>query len=315
MKNDKLYLSLVSCFIILVVCLSLMVTPFIAAYQVVTHPIETTIDFVEGLIGSLDDILGIDDITIEDMNILISIFYEKTDEQQIVDRIVNDYESILVTPENLLIPFIFSQCDHIDEDNLRLVADFIDSRMETEMNTEKMVGFILSESPFKESCHQAKIDKDALHYLYSLITDTNNYIPEENTPIGSKIVGYAKSKIGARYFWGASGPKYFDCSGFVYWVHNQAGIKLIRTTAEEYSQMGKKISYSELMLGDVITFDYGSGVQHIGIYIGDGKMVHALGDGASTVGQYANQCVKISSIAKGSYFYKHLYNCRRLYEK
>lgn len=77
--------------------------------------------------------------------------------------------------------------------------------------------------------------------------------------------------------------------------------------------MGKAIPYSKLQIGDVITFNYGSGVAHIGIYIGEGKMIHASGQGSGTVGQYPNQCVKISSVAKGSYFYRNMYNCRRLY--
>ena len=42
-------------------------------------------------------------------------------------------------------------------------------------------------------------------------------------------------------------------------------------------------------------------------------MINALGAGSGTVGQYPNQCVKISNIKKGSYFYKYIYNCRRLY--
>ena len=44
-----------------------------------------------------------------------------------------------------------------------------------------------------------------------------------------------------------------------------------------------------------------------------GNMVHASGKGSGTVGQYPDQCVKVTSVAPGSYFYRHIYNCRRLY--
>lgn len=62
--------------------------------------------------------------------------------------------------------------------------------------------------------------------------------------------------------------------------------------------MGKSVNYSNLQIGDVITFNYGSGVAHIGIYIGNGQMIHASGDGSGTTGQYADQCVKITSIKR-----------------
>lgn len=136
---------------------------------------------------------------------------------------------------------------------------------------------------------------------------------ESNAALGVKIANYALAKQGSRYYWGASGPTYFDCSGLVYWTHKQAGVRIGRTTAAGYAGSGKSISYSNLQIGDVITFNYGRGVAHIGIYIGNGRMVHASGKGSETVGQDPNQCVKVTSIAPGSYFYKYIYNCRRLY--
>lgn len=136
---------------------------------------------------------------------------------------------------------------------------------------------------------------------------------ESNAALGVKIANYALAKQGSRYYWGASGPTYFDCSGLVYWAHKQAGVRIRRTTAAGYAGSGKSISYSNLQIGDVITFNYGRGVAHIGIYIGNGRMVHASGKGSETVGQDPNQCVKVTSIAPGSYFYNYIYNCRRLY--
>lgn len=144
-------------------------------------------------------------------------------------------------------------------------------------------------------------------------TTDNNTSTDSSATLGVKIANYALSKQGSRYYWGAQGPTYFDCSGLVYWAHNQAGIKIGRTTAAGYAGSGKSVSYSNLQIGDVITFNYGRGVAHIGIYIGSGRMVHASGKGSETVGQDPNQCVKVTSIAPGSYFYNYIYNCRRLY--
>ena len=144
-------------------------------------------------------------------------------------------------------------------------------------------------------------------------TNNGSQPSQDSTTLGISIANYALSKQGKRYYWGASGPNYFDCSGLVYWAHNQAGIKIGRTTAAGYAGSGKAVSYSNLQIGDVITFNYGRGVAHIGIYIGNGNMVHASGKGSGTVGQYPDQCVKVTSVAPGSYFYSHIYNCRRLY--
>lgn len=154
-----------------------------------------------------------------------------------------------------------------------------------------------------------KSKKDDVGKVSQIATQPGN----GSTATGVSIANAALSKQGSRYYWGATGPTYFDCSGLVYWAHNQAGIKIGRTTAAGYANSGKAVAYSQLQVGDVITFDYGRGVAHIGIYIGNGQMVHASGKGSTTFGQYADQCVKVTSIAPGSYFYNYINNCRRLY--
>lgn len=155
-------------------------------------------------------------------------------------------------------------------------------------------------------------------------------VANAESELGKAIANKALSKQGARYWWGAPGggfgdgqrldspnAMYFDCSGLVAWAHRQAGVKIGRTTAAGYSRSGVGVSYGNLNVGDVITFNYGRGVAHIGIYIGkvngQRSFVHASGKGSGTRGQYANQCVKVSSIEPGSYYYKYIYNCRRLY--
>ena len=137
-----------------------------------------------------------------------------------------------------------------------------------------------------------------------------SYVPG-NSETGNAIAQKALSQLGKRYWWGAEGPNYYDCSGLVYWAHNQAGVKIGRTTAAGYSQSGKSVTRSQLQPGDVITFSYGSGVAHIGIYIGGGSFVHASGKGSGTVGQYPDQCVKTSSLS--GYWERYVYNYRRLY--
>lgn len=86
---------------------------------------------------------------------------------------------------------------------------------------------------------------------------------------GDKIASYAKSKIGCKYVWGATGSNTFDCSGLTQWCHKQAGITIPRTSGEQ-RKAGTNISKDNAKAGDIVCF---SG--HVGIYVGNGQMIHA----------------------------------------
>ncbi|MET7680136.1 C40 family peptidase [Streptomyces sp. NPDC005423] len=85
-------------------------------------------------------------------------------------------------------------------------------------------------------------------------------------------VSYAYQKLGSPYIWGATGPNAFDCSGLVQAAYRSAGVSLPRTT---YAQInaGRRVSRTELRPGDLVFFY--SGVSHVGIYVGNGEMIHA----------------------------------------
>ncbi|KMS79745.1 hypothetical protein ACH49_11275 [Streptomyces leeuwenhoekii] len=85
-------------------------------------------------------------------------------------------------------------------------------------------------------------------------------------------VAYAHRKIGSPYVWGATGPDAFDCSGLVQAAYRAAGVALPRTT---YAQIGagRRVSRAELLPGDLVFFY--PGISHVGIYVGNGRMIHA----------------------------------------
>lgn len=85
-------------------------------------------------------------------------------------------------------------------------------------------------------------------------------------------VSYAYSKLGSPYVWGATGPDAFDCSGLIQAAYRSAGLSLPRTT---YAQIGagQRVSRSELLPGDLVFFY--SGISHVGMYVGNGQMIHA----------------------------------------
>jgi cell wall-associated NlpC family hydrolase len=99
-------------------------------------------------------------------------------------------------------------------------------------------------------------------------------------------IAAAMSKIGAPYQWGAEGPNAFDCSGLVQWAYKHAGINLPRISRQQ-AHVGTPVAKSDLRPGDLVFFY--RPIRHVGIYIGDGKIVHASGKKSP---------VKVSSISR-----------------
>ncbi len=94
------------------------------------------------------------------------------------------------------------------------------------------------------------------------------------------MIAEAEKYLGYPYVWGGSSPSTsFDCSGFVCWVINQSGVGYIpRTTAQGIFNATIPITASEAQPGDIVffegTYDTTSTVTHVGIYVGDGMMIH-----------------------------------------
>ncbi|WP_143083224.1 C40 family peptidase [Alteribacillus iranensis] len=89
-----------------------------------------------------------------------------------------------------------------------------------------------------------------------------------------EIIAEAKKHMGTPYQWGGTTPGGFDCSGFIQYTFKKAGEELPRTAAEQYG-VGKSVSKSDLRKGDLVFFSHGSGIQHNGIYIGNGQFIHS----------------------------------------
>lgn len=94
-------------------------------------------------------------------------------------------------------------------------------------------------------------------------------------PFGEEIVLQALAHIGTPYRYGGHTPRGFDCSGLVWWVHRELGIRVPRTAAEQFATAAH-VDRSALAPGDLVFFSTsGHGVSHVGIYTGDGRFVHA----------------------------------------
>ncbi|MFB7910557.1 NlpC/P60 family protein [Kitasatospora sp. NPDC056076] len=85
-------------------------------------------------------------------------------------------------------------------------------------------------------------------------------------------VAKAMSKQGSPYVWGATGPSTFDCSGLMVWAYGQAGVSLPRTSQEQ-GHIGTAVTLATAQPGDLVI--YGGDMHHVGMYIGNGMVVHA----------------------------------------
>ena len=96
--------------------------------------------------------------------------------------------------------------------------------------------------------------------------------PQSRDTFGVRIVAYAKRFRGTRYVYGGTSPRSgFDCSGFVRFVYAHFGITLPHSSYGDFDR-GRRVSRSSLRPGDLVFFD---GVGHVGIYVGNGRFIHA----------------------------------------
>ena len=96
--------------------------------------------------------------------------------------------------------------------------------------------------------------------------------PQGNSSRAQSAISAATSKVGSTYVWGTSGPSTFDCSGLTSYAYRQVGISLPRSSRAQFS-MGSSVAKSDLQPGDLVF--YYSPISHVGIYIGNGKIVDA----------------------------------------
>ncbi len=164
-------------------------------------------------------------------------------------------------------------------------------------------GYTLTVSGEYDTATEAavKLYQAAVGYEVTGITDTKTFERLANV---ENFLAIAQSKLGIRYVRGGKGPIKFDCSGFVYWTMNQAGIKQGYMNSRAWQKCKtytrvKKIT--ELLRGDVISFK-----GHVAIYLGNGQMIDASSSNRKVV-------IRTNSILKSSYWKRNFVRGFRLY--
>lgn len=132
------------------------------------------------------------------------------------------------------------------------------------------------------------------------LDDVSVYNTEEEIPMptGEDLVNTAKEFLGLPYLWAGTSGFGFDCSGFTHTIFKTHGITIPRDTGtgagDGQDGYGEKIEFEDLLPGDLVFFAYESGyIHHVGMYIGDGNMIHAPN---------AESEVRIDSLAESDYW-------------
>ncbi|MFC5648446.1 C40 family peptidase [Paenibacillus solisilvae] len=148
------------------------------------------------------------------------------------------------------------------------------------------------------------ISLSAVIGLSAVAMGTAPKVEAASASTANRIISIGDNYLGVKYRFGApAGVTYvFDCSSFTQYVYKKVGIKLPRTSAAQ-SRVGSFVSRKNLKKGDLVFFSTsrtGRGVGHVGIYVGNNRMLHTYGAGG----------VKFSTI--NSYWSSHYVTARRV---
>lgn len=106
------------------------------------------------------------------------------------------------------------------------------------------------------------------------IAEKNYYNYSDLNDIRKEVIKNAEDWLGTPYRWGGEKKSGADCSGFVQSVFYESGIKLPRTSRQQYKK-AVKISQITAQAGDLVFFSNGSRISHVGIYLGNNQMIHS----------------------------------------
>jgi peptidoglycan DL-endopeptidase CwlO len=129
---------------------------------------------------------------------------------------------------------------------------------------------------------QAAAEKAAAEKNGSTETSTTDLVTDGSSK-GATALAFAKSQLGKPYRYASAGPNAYDCSGLTSAAWSKVGVSLPRTSQSQLG-VGRTVSKSELQPGDLVF--YYSGISHVGLYAGNGQIVHAPRPGKSV--EYAS---------------------------
>jgi len=152
-------------------------------------------------------------------------------------------------------------------------------------------------------CYSVPVD-----FTYKAVKSAQTEKTEEapkfvaSNPKGQALIDEAAKYLGTPYVWGGTTPNGFDCSGFMQYVCSKNGISINRV-ADDQMKNGTPVRKDQLEPGDLVFFGSGGYASHVGMYVGDGMMIHSPSTGKS---------IMYSDITSGYYSSRYI-GARRVY--
>ena len=113
-------------------------------------------------------------------------------------------------------------------------------------------------------------------YRGDVIVSLGSEVANESDSRRQKLAEIAKKFLGTPYLWGGRHFSGIDCSGFVQIVYKVLGKKLPRDASQQ-QKIGKSVSFNNLYTGDLVFFDKDEKIGHVGLFLGDNKIIHSHG--------------------------------------
>lgn len=218
---------------------------------------------------SLDSqVKSLNELKIENENKLSEVNIKKQEQKKLVDNAKEESKKVKVDLKEKERKIITFQKDIIQ--NSSSSVDDIKGAIGALRETRKII--VVIDDEVVELIEKGKDiikNREAAAKAPSIVQSRGG---SDAAPASSNsIVNYAYNFIGVPYVWGGTKPSGFDCSGFTSYVYNAFGYGIGRDT---YAQIGSgtSVSYNDLQPGDLI---FTNGVNHVGIYVGGGQMIHA----------------------------------------
>ncbi|WFE37684.1 C40 family peptidase [Micromonospora sp. WMMD998] len=169
--------------------------------------------------------------------------------------------------------------DRVADDQRRQIASVLAARDKYNAQKQKLDRLIATEQQQEAKLASQKKQIDAEIKRLTGMLPVTSIRPAGCPKIDGVVSSAARTaiktacaQVGDPYVWGATGPNSFDCSGLTQYAYKAAGISLTHFTGAQWNE-GRKVSRSEARPGDLVFF--GSDLHHVGLYLGNGVMVHA----------------------------------------
>lgn len=167
------------------------------------------------------------------------------------------------------------------EQEAKQVVDRLTAQQRAELKRQQAAeaqaaaAHVVSRSAGRPTDQQSALGQPSSSSTQASQTGSQVPIPDPSHGVSSRAqsaLNFALAQLGKPYIWGGTGPTDYDCSGLMMASWGKAGVSLPRTAAAQYAA-GTPVSTSDLQPGDLVFFY--PGITHVGMYIGDGKFIHA----------------------------------------